>query len=118
MKWPRLYLSGPITHGCRTTNFATGCTAHEELLKRHFAVYNPMLSMMHPNAWQISHDTWLQSDLAWVEVADVVLRLPGESEGADRECSYAATLDIPVVYSWAEALRWKELWEARQEVAR
>ncbi len=39
---------------------------------------------------------WLDLDLAWLEVADAVLRLPGASEGADEECRLAAKRGIPV----------------------
>lgn len=47
----------------------------------------------------MSHDEWLAVDLAWVAAADAVLRLPGESVGADREVAEAERLGIPVFHS-------------------
>ena len=111
---PRLYLSGPITKGSRTENFSVACNTHTALLGKGFAVMNPMLSMMHPDAWTIPHATWLESDLPWVAVSDVVFRLPGESAGADEECQFAETKGIPVFTRWHELMAWLQTWQAAQ----
>ena len=42
-------------------------------------------------------------DRAWLECSDIVLRLPGESPGADREVAYALELGKPV-YEGIDAL--------------
>ena len=47
--------------------------------------------------------TRLGIDLEWVSCSDAVLRLPGESAGADREVQHAKSLNIPVYYSIEEA---------------
>jgi hypothetical protein len=62
-----------------------------------YAVMNPMLSMMHPDGGNIDWQTWIDSDLAFVACCDIVLRLPGESQGADVECAFARERSIPVV---------------------
>ena len=41
-------------------------------------------------------------DLRLVEVADVVLRLPGVSPGGDRECDWANGSGVKVCYGWVE----------------
>jgi hypothetical protein len=43
-----------------------------------------------------THDNWYDIDLPWVEVSQAVLRLPGESIGADKETVLATSLGIPV----------------------
>lgn len=86
------------------------------LINSGFAVLNPMLTMLHPDAWNIPHRAWLENDLPWVAVSDVVLRLPGESTGADEETAFAESLGVPVVYLYEELLRWKTAWEKRQPV--
>ena len=68
------------------------------LMEAGYAVLNPGLSMMHPNAKNIAWESWIASDLAWVEVSDMVIRLPGESKGAEVETSYALSRRIPVLY--------------------
>lgn len=45
------------------------------------------------------YEDWLRLDNYWLEVSDVVLRLPGESNGADKEIELANELMIPVFYS-------------------
>lgn len=108
---PRVYLSGPITKGDRTHNFASACQAHKKLLALGAAVLNPMLTMLHPDAWTIPHEVWLESDLPWVEAADAVFRIPGESVGADLECEHAKKCGIEVfddygaIGAWIEARR-------------
>lgn len=98
----RLYLSGPITGGDRNLNQYQANVAHRLLLRAGYAVLNPMPTGVSPFAWQppenggITHAEWLESDCAWVEVADMILRLPGESAGADLEEKHARKFDIPV----------------------
>lgn len=93
------YIAGPVTAGDRIHNFNQACIAQRELMAAGFAPLNPMLSMLHPAAWQIPHEDWMESDLPWVAVADCVLRLPGESVGADREVEFARERGIPVFYA-------------------
>lgn len=52
----------------------------------------------------MSHADWLAVDLAWVAVSDAVLRLPGESTGADIEMAEALRLGIPVFTSIPDLL--------------
>ncbi len=44
----------------------------------------------------VSHADWLAMGFAWIEVSDAVLRLPGESVGADAECEHAGKVGVPV----------------------
>ncbi len=111
---PRVYISGPITKGNRTMNFATAANVQADLMRKGFAVLNPMLSMMHPEAWTIEHKLWLENDLPWVAVSDVVFRLPGESVGAMLECDHARNLGITVLNTWHELMKWKDQWDAKK----
>jgi hypothetical protein len=43
-----------------------------------------------------SYDEWLRIDCAYIPRMDAVLRLPGESKGADWEVKLAKHLGIPV----------------------
>ncbi len=93
----RIYLSGPITKGNRSLSFYQACEAQRRLMLDGYAVLNPMLSMAHPDGANIEWQTWIDSDLAWVSVSDMVCRLPGESAGAEIECEYARSRGIEVV---------------------
>lgn len=59
----------------------------------------PLLSHYIDERHPASYERWMEWCLAMVGVADVVLRLPGESAGADREAAEARRLGKPVVYS-------------------
>jgi len=103
---PRIYISGPITKGDREANFQQAADAQKALIAAGFAVLNPMLTMRLPDAFAIGHDTWIANDLPWVAVADAVLRLPGESRGANIEGEHAAIHGIPVFHDAAELRRY------------
>ncbi len=49
-----------------------------------------------------SEETWLEICKPFVELSDAVLRLSGESQGADDEVSLAISSGIPVYYSIEE----------------
>jgi hypothetical protein len=54
---------------------------------------------------------WCIYDLAWLEVCDVLLRLPGESPGADREVAFADEHGIPVVCNLPDLVNLIKIWD-------
>jgi len=94
---PLVYVAGPITGdpwGCvrRATHAAAilgdlGCHA-----------YLPQLSILHEIVAPEPYEHWIEHGLAMVERCDGILRLPGESPGADREQSHAERLGLPWHY--------------------
>jgi hypothetical protein len=58
------------------------------------------VDMAHPRPYT----DWIAIDLEWVPACDVLLRLDGESSGADGEVAFALEWSVPVVYSVAELL--------------
>lgn len=106
-----MYISGPITAGSRNHNFHQACEAHQALMLAGFAPLNPMATMTLPFSWEshMKHWLWLECDLPWVEVADAVLRLPGDSDGADAELLHAAKYGVPIFYSVQELVAWRNV---------
>jgi hypothetical protein len=102
-----VYISGPISNGNRNLSFYQASEAQLRLIQTgDYAVYNPMLSMALFANNEISWEHWLENDEAWIEKSDLVLRLPGESKGADREVRFAVERGLPVVTtSYFECLR-------------
>ena len=100
----RIYLAGPMSNGGRLSesdelaNVRDGMQAARLLLEAGHAVYLPHL--WHFFATTVEHgvtrEQWIAQDLAWIEACDVVVRLPGESAGADREVVFARQRGIPV----------------------
>ena len=93
-----IYLSGPISFGNRNLSFYQASEAQLRLIATgDYAVFNPMLSMALFANNELTWEQWLENDEAWIRVSDLVLRLPGESAGGDREVKFALSLGIPVV---------------------
>lgn len=98
MKPLRVYISGPYSSDPEKNTLAA-MEAATQVLDAGHAPFLPHLShywhSLHPRPWE----AWLRLDLAWVAVADVVYRMPGDSPGADLEVEEALRLGIPVVDS-------------------
>lgn len=100
----RIYVAGPISKGDLRHNVQQARDAGGQLLKAGFAPFVPHLSCywagdtpeVLPSG--TTHEDWLGMDLPWVAVSDAVLRLPGESKGADAEVALARQLGIPVYH--------------------
>jgi hypothetical protein len=91
----RVYVAGPYTRGDVAVNVRKAIDAADELLGLGYAPFLPHLS----HFWHLCHqrpwEDWMRLDLAWLPKCDAVLRLPGESAGADREVDAAHVLGIP-----------------------
>jgi hypothetical protein len=59
------------------------------LISMGYAPFCPHLSYHLDPAEELPRATWMEVELPWVSVADAVLRLRGESVGADIECAAA-----------------------------
>lgn len=98
----RVYIAGPMTNGTGKNydleKIREAMGAYGLLIRHGFLPFCPQLSlaqeMMLPG--NVTYDEWLEHDLAWIDVCDVVLQIPGPSKGADTECVYARAKGIPV----------------------
>lgn len=110
----RVYVAGPISKGDLNANLAQARAAGQALLKAGLAPYVPHLTCYWSgNTPELlpdgtTHEDWMGVDLPWVAVSDAVLRLPGESKGADLEEAMADRYGIPVFHSLDEVLLWQK----------
>jgi len=123
----RVFISGPISHGNLANNVNAATRAFVVLAEAGLAPFCPHWSVYacdatlsvdrrdgsqrvlcsgsaQPNG--LAYDDWMAVDLAWVEIAHAVLRLAGESKGADMETQHAAVHGIPVFWCISDVLRW------------
>lgn len=98
----KVYIASPYTKGDVAVNVKMQLDCANDLMDLGFAPFAPLYShfqhMAHPRPYQ----DWINIDLVWVEVCDCVLRLGGESTGADGEVELAYKLGKPVFYSLAK----------------
>lgn len=121
MTRPVIYIAGPITKGDRNRNLYAFHYAHRWLIDHGFAPINPGMTMQLPFAWepQYTHEMWLECCFPLVERVDAVLRLEGESAGADAEVDHALKCDIPVYKYYHDLLNWKHNeYQSRNDAAR
>ncbi len=102
MKRPLVYVAGPYSSdpvSCTRTAVHTAnqidCALRNLLTPA--ALYVPHVSLLSDIIAHQPYEHWMDLDFAIVERSTAVMRLPGVSPGADRECGHAASLSIPVV---------------------
>jgi len=91
-----IYVSGPYTKGDVVLNVRKAINVAEKLLEMNYIPYLPHTTHMWHLASPHSWDYWLFLDLAWIKRCDGLLRISGESEGADLEVAKAKELGKPV----------------------
>ncbi len=110
----RVYVAGPYSKGDTGQNIHNAIVAAAKLRDRGFAPFVPHLN----HAWHLvaprTYEDWLDLDTQFLPCCDVLLRLPGESTGADREVALARSrsmlvyTDIDVLISQCSPTTWAE----------
>lgn len=115
-----VYVAGPISKGDRLDNIMRAHDAGIVLLKAGLAVIVPHGSCFWGNKMQdeafvlepfpanTTYADWMGCDLEIVRRCDAVLRLRGESVGADMEVEEATKNGIPVFVDTDELIRWSK----------
>lgn len=92
----RIYVAGPYTKGDVAVNVRNAYEAANRLANMGFAPFVPHAThfwhMLFPRPYQF----WLDLDNEFLPCCAALLRLPGESSGADKEVELAKKLKIPV----------------------
>lgn len=101
-----IYISSPYTIGNCAKNVRVQIEAAHRIMDMGHCPIAPLLNhYLEVHRYRPDED-WMVCDLELVRRCDAVLRLPGESKGADRETALADELDIPVLRSWDELDLW------------
>lgn len=92
----RIYVAGPYTKGDVALNVRNAFAAANQLADRGFAPFVPHSTHFWHMLFPRPYESWLELDNEFLRFCQAVLRLPGESSGADKEVELAAKLGIPV----------------------
>jgi hypothetical protein len=98
----KVYIASPYTKGDVAVNVKLQLDTFDELMTLGFAPHAPLYSHFQHMAHPRPYEDWLKNDLEWLPTCDCILRLPGESSGADREIARAKELGLLVFYSIKE----------------
>ena len=101
----RIYIAGPISNGHAANardiykNVREAEKYYEALIQNGWTPICPHLSY---HAWlgfanDVHWDRWIELDLDLIDSCAAVLRIPGESKGAEVEVVYAKEHDIPII---------------------
>lgn len=94
-----IFVAGPYSKGDVAVNVHNNIRAANTLAEAGFIPFSPLLAhfwnLIYPN----SYEFWVDYNMAWLEKCDALLRLPGKSEGADREVVWMIEHGKPVYYS-------------------
>ena len=93
----KIYIASPYTKGDKEANVHNAMAAADELIKAGFLPIQPLLHHYFDKYYPQDYSFYLKAGLGMVTVADAVLRLPGESVGADLE-EYVADLNNILVF--------------------
>jgi hypothetical protein len=101
----RVYIAGPYSHGSQADNVCDAMNVWATLWDLGYIPYCPHWTHFQHMHRPMPYEEWLEFDKYWVQMCDVLLRLPGLSHGADAEVTFAAEHNIPVVKDIPALLR-------------
>ncbi len=114
---PLVYIAGPYTKGNTELNVRNALAMAEKVIAKGGLPFVPHLS----HFWHIEHPKklqwWYDYDIELLKRCDCVVRLMGESEGADNEVLIATELRIPV-YSASEVWHGDFYFPSKEALAR
>lgn len=110
----KVYIASPYTLGDPLTNVNRQIAIAEELRSKDDRIlpFWPLQSHYWDQLYQHDYDFWMKLCIDWLSTMDVLLRLLGESKGADKEVKIAKQLGIPVFYSVDKILDYCEEYHA------
>lgn len=109
----KVYVAGPYSsenHLGVLDNMRNGMRAATQVLVAGYAPFCPWMDfhyqLMLGSYERLSVEDYYAYSMAWLEVSDVMLVIPGweQSKGTNAELAKAKILGIPVVFSFAELL--------------
>jgi Domain of unknown function (DUF4406) len=94
----KVYVAGPYSKGDAALNVRAAIKAAECVSARGFTPFVPHLTHLWHLMSPHSIEFWYAYDNEWLAACDVLLRLPGESKGADAEVALAKKLGKRVYF--------------------
>lgn len=101
----RIYVAGPYSAKDKhrvEVNVANAVACAENISRMGHTPFIPHLTHFWHKLFDHDYEFWMQQDLQWLRLCDAVFRMPGVSNGADREVAVARTIGIPVFYHYNE----------------
>lgn len=103
----KVYIAGPYSsdHAAGVRN---AISAGNQVRDMGHTPFIPHLTHFWDLLFPREYEDWLDYDMEWLAECDVLIRLPGDSEGANGEVTRAFQLRIPVVWGLGLFAKWLE----------
>lgn len=98
----RVYVAGPYSQGDQALNVRAAVYAGRDLLNADYAPFVPHLTHFWHMLCPQPYEAWLELDRQWLLRCHGLLRLPGESKGAEMEMGWAADAGIPIFHKFED----------------
>ena len=95
-----VFIASPYTLG----DVGESVEVANKLMDNGYTPFTPLLYHFHHVIFPRPYEDWIKLDLEWLSKCDCLLRLPGESSGADGEVKFAKESGIPIYYSIEELM--------------
>jgi hypothetical protein len=95
----KIYVAGPYTNGDPALNVSNAFEVANKLADLGFAPYVPHATHFWHMSFPRPYEFWVELHNEFLPMCDALIRLEGESTGADREVEYAKQLGKPVFYN-------------------
>lgn len=92
----KVYIAAPYSRGDTVLNVRNAVQAADQVLALGHHPFVPHLTMLWHTISPKPYEDWLAIDLVWLRECDCLIRLDGESSGADKEVVEAVRLGMTV----------------------
>ena len=93
-----IYIAGPYSGGDVAVNVRNAIGAANRLVDAGYKPFVPHLCHFWHLLYPRPYEDWVALDMAWLPKCEAIVRLDGDSPGADGEVQWALTNNIPVYY--------------------
>ena len=103
-----VYIAGPISGSHILNNVKKGMRVASAVMEAGMHFYLPHM-MWHINRiFPKRYEAWMDEDFHWILKCDCLLRMPGDSPGADREVAFAIANGLPVFHALEDLIYWRD----------
>ena len=94
----KVYVAGPFSSNPEE-NTSMAIDYAEAISQLGYIPYIPHLTLYWDKRHIHEYKFWMDQDMEWLTVCDILFRMPGKSAGADDEVAFAKRHNIPVYYN-------------------
>ena len=99
-----VYIASPYTVGDVEENVGKQLKAADVLMNYKICPVVPLYSHFQNELYPRDYEDWMEIDIEKLRRCDALLRLPGESKGADKEVKFAKEHGIDVFYNMQDCI--------------